>query len=461
MHEYDVIVIGGGPSGVASAIAASKTGAKTLLIEKYGFLGGTATNVGISSISPFHFEDIQVIRGIGEEIMDFLYELEGSSGFMKSSNEFGTGSYVCLINREIYKVALIKLIDQHSIDLFLHTTFVKAEKNINDSHIDYLVVYGKEGTRKVKASIYIDATGDGDIARSLSLPFSLGRSEDGLAQPMTLMFEVSGVNIEKLRNFIVGNSEEFEWINILEPTKKIPERYNQVHFIAQGFKTAVRIAKEKGFNFGRDTILIHTSLLPNTISFNSTRVVKRNAIKAGDISEAEMIAHKQMYNLYQLLKSGCIDGLENSVLSFSGPQIGIRETVHVQGQYTLTSEDVLSGRLFEDTICKGFFPIDVHSVTGGGGYSSGSTWLKPLKPYSIPLRCLLPVTGPDNLIITGRAISTTHEAAGSIRVSGTMFGIGHASGVAAALASKTQNKSFEEVEVKQVQRILSTQGAIL
>jgi hypothetical protein len=287
-----------------------------------------------------------------------------------------------------------------------------------------------------------------------------GREADQLAQPMTMFFEMSNVDVDRIIAYIDKNPDDFEWTSRLFSRTPLPKSINQTYFVAQGFKKAVAEAKAKNeLNMGRDTVLLQSTMREGTIVFNSTRVGKLKGTDADDFTKAEIEGRRQAMSLAAFMKK-YVTGFENAYVSSTGIQIGVRESRHIIGDYVLQQGDVVEGRRFPDVIARGFFPVDIHDPTGSKGYhAGGSTWIKPKGPYDIPLRSLLP-KGIEGLLLTGRNISATHEAHGSFRVQGTAFAIGHGSGAAAAVAALS-GVSTHALDHRKVQQLLLSQHANL
>jgi len=458
VSKYEVVVIGGGPAGVLAALASATLGAKTLLIEKYGFLGGTLTVTGISSLAPFHHGEKQIVTGLPQLVVDSLIEHGGSLGHMRVENEFGTGSFVCLFDKEILKMVLLDLLIDKKVDILLYSTAVGIQLRTGQT-IESLVIQGKEGRSKVEASVFIDCTGDAEIAAAAGVPTRMGRDCDGVTQPMTLMFEFSNVDIEKLYSFLQDHTGDLEWFsNIIPPTETSSPDLNDRFFVAQGL---ARFLKEKCVNYndlGRSTILLFTLLRKGTVSFNSTRVTGLSPLESSSLTKAELAARRQIRILSAVINRH-LPGFENAYLSWTSVGMGVRESRRIVGKYVLTKDDIVQARRFEDSIAKGFFPIDIHDPLGKGGYFDGGVWIPVLKPYDIPYRSLLP-TGCTNLLVAGRCISVTHEALGSTRVSPCCMALGQAAGVAAALAAQ-KKVPVSEISVKELQETIKVLGGTL
>ena len=456
--ESDVVVAGGGPSGLIAALASARAGARTILVEQYGFLGGMATAASVGPFSPFHYDDQQITMGIPQELVERLMAAGGCTGHLKCVPEYGSGPYMAYFDREIYKAVAFDMMKESGVRLLLHS-FV-ADVVVEGVKVNGLVVANKAGLSQVLGKVVVDATGDGDVAARAGAEFKWGREADNIGQPMTMFFEMSNVDVDMLKKYIDENPDDFEWTSNLHSHSSLPPQFNQRYFVAQGFIKAVAEAKAKGdLQLGRDTVLLQSTMYEGTMVFNSTRISKLRGTDPDDFTKAEIEGRQQAMSLAGFMKR-YVPSFKNAYVSSTGIQIGVRESRHVVGEYILGQDDAVEGRRFADVVARGFYPVDIHDMTGAKGYQSDdSTWIKPKAPYDIPLRCLIPKQ-IDGLVMTGRNISASHEAHGSLRVQGTAFAIGQASGVVAAIAA-LDDVAPRSVNVQKVQDVLLSQHANL
>jgi len=412
ISEYDVVVAGGGTAGVAAAIAAARNGADTLLIEKYGFLGGTMTAGLVNPFMTFHAGNRQIIKGIFQEIIDHLKDM---GGYDEKTKAF---------DNEAMKLVLDQMVKEAGVRLLLHT-YVTDVILTKMNKVRGVEIYNKSGRQVVLGKVTVDATGDGDVAVMAGAPYEKGRREDGLTQPMTLNFRVGGVDVERM-----------------PPRDEINKLFEE--------------AKAKGeLSIPRENILYFPTTRKSEIHFNTTRIVMVDGTKAEDLTYAETEGRRQMVELMKFLKEK-VPGFENAYLLTSAFQVGVRETRRIIGEYILTEEDIVKARKFKDTIAKGSYPIDIHNPKGEG------TVIKrppPGESYDIPYRCIVPKK-VDNLLVAGRCVSSTHEAQAAIRVIPIVVAIGQAAGTAAALAVRL-NIPPRELDVSLLQETLEKQGAVL
>ena len=281
-----------------------------------------------------------------------------------------------------------------------------------------------QGNIKVSAPIFIDATGDADLSAFAGLEYKLGREKDGLCQPMTLCFRMTNV----------------DWL-----------KYDR-----QKANALYKEFREKGIiKNPREDILTFKYPIYNIMHFNTTRIVGKNPVNVFDVSESEMVAREQMFEMLDFLKKN-VDGFEDADIVMSANEIGIRESRRIVGHYTITEQDVVTAAKHDDRIARATYEIDIHNPAGTGTYHC------PVPEndfYTIPYRALIPI-GADNLIVAGRPISSTHEAHSSFRVMPITSCIGEAAGVAASLMRKADAKSMD-IDVAKMQNILTDHGALV
>lgn len=443
----DVLVVGGGPAGIGAAAGAAQAGARVVLIERYGFLGGNATaglvmplmsyftehhtrqHKGDTSLLPTdHGEGVPVIEGV---VRDFVERLKNAGGAVEPSLQTG---FTVPFDPEIFKQAAMEFLDEKGVAYLLHSYASNIIKE--NQYVHGVVFQTKSGPIAIKADIVIDSTGDADVAAMADAPFDMGRPADGYTQPMTLMFRIMGFD-----------KEPFE-----EYAHQHPGQWRGVH----GLWDLIHKAAGAGdLDLPREDILFFTGMHQGEIIVNSTRVTKLYGTDVWDLTQAEWLSRKQMRQIFAFLRK-YVPGFKNSYIVQSGTQVGVRETRRIIGDYQLTQKDILLARQFEDVIARCTYPMDIHNPKGKG------TTLMRLPTgmaYDIPLRCLLP-RDVENLLIAGRCISGTHEACSSYRIMPVAMAIGQAAGVCAALAAATK-QSPRSVSYKLVQRELLRQKADL
>ena len=293
----------------------------------------------------------------------------------------------------------------------------------------------------------MDCSGDADIYVATELPFEKGRFQDGLLQPMGQMFRLGNVNIEKFL--------DRAGVAVARGVKPGDTKESVVWFAASSAPWNDIIAEEKLF-VGQDRIFWGNSVLRDEYNINITRIAGFDATKPEDIGKAEFIGKDQVFQIFRFFKKH-VDGFEHAFLTKMAPMIGVRETRRIIGAYQLTEEDFLNGVIFDDTIARSGYPIDIHDPKGG----SRTTFVQVRNhtSYGIPYRCLYNKIC-RNLLVGGRPISTTHEAHGATRVMVTCMATGQAAGVAAQIASR-HGIGVQEIDIGDLQRELKGQNVIL
>ncbi|HVT42949.1 MAG TPA: FAD-dependent oxidoreductase [Thermoanaerobaculia bacterium] len=444
--EVDVLVVGGGPAGLGAAVGASDAGASVVLAERYGFLGGNATAALVMPLMSFHTQGsrsgdtpaVSLMPGdhgpgdpvIGGVLLRLLEKLIRAGGAIAPSAATG---YVVPFDPEMFKLVALDLLDEAGVTFLFHAFASGTE--VRDGSRD-VVFETKSGPVVIRARAVVDCTGDGDVASLAGANCEVGREEDGLVQPMTLMFRIVDFDRSSFAQYIASH----------------PDQWRGVY----GLWDLVRKATDTGeLDLKREDILFFGTPHQGEVSVNSTRVTRVLGTDVWDLSYAEWESRRQLRQIAEFLRRR-VPGFERAYVAQSGVNVGVRETRRVVGEYRLTADDLLGARRFDDVIARGSYPVDIHNPRGKG------TVLKRLPPgeaYDIPLRSLLPQE-VERIVVAGRCISGTHEAHSSYRVMPISMATGQAAGVCAAIAARTAAMP-REVPVREVQRELRDQGANL
>ena len=445
--KYDVVIVGGGISGSIAAIASARMGVKTLLIEEKGCLGGSLTTSGTGPMMTFHAGKEQVIRGITDEVIQNLVKKGLSVGHIVDST--GYTYTVTPFDSEGLKYELESMVIESGAQILFHSVVSDIKvKNSLLSSID-IISCGKHF--EVSADVFIDASGDGDLIYQLGIPFAQGRESDGKDQPMSMNMKLANINIDTIRDLMDKKVELFPFLKNKPGIQKKASRIS-----CSGFQDIMRKGIESGeLTFDRDIVLFFETNTKNEVIVNMSRINNLNPVDPIDLSKAEIEGRKQVWQLYYYLKKH-IPGFENAILITTGPNVGIRSSRRLVGNYILTVDDIIKGKKFDDGISACGYPIDIHS---SDGVETNTTFLLDGMWYTIPYRCLINNT-IKNVIATGRLISCTFEAHASLRVSPSCGALGHASGVSAALSVK--NKILPtDLDAKLIRKKLKSQGAFL
>lgn len=409
--DVDVLVVGGGPAGVGAALAAAREGAKTLLVERHAMLGGMWTAGLVNPVFEF--------RKKGWIVSELVQRLESEGAWRPHAHR-------STFDVEAMMRLLETMMHEARAEFWYHTLMTDAI--VEEGRVHGVILESKAGREAVLAKVVVDCTGDGDVAARAGAPYELGRMQDGLMQPMTLMFEIDGL----------GDYEQ----------GKTPDTYDAMMKAITDHKLNVTLP------FGRVNYTPAIILMPRPGSavVQATHVYRLNGLDPRDVTRGVVEARKQARDLVEVMRH--MPGLENVRLVRTAPTIGIRETRRIQGLYRLTLDDLAEGRRFEDAVTFCTFGVDIHEPAPGSGIHSGHG--AKMKPYEIPYRCLLP-QGVENLLVAGRCISGSHEAHASYRVTGVCMAMGQAAGLAAAWAAR-ENASPTALSGPHLREMLKKRG---
>lgn len=442
-----MIVVGGGISGAMAAIAAARAGAKTLVVEQYGFLGGMLTAAGVGPMMTFHAGEQQVIQGTTGELIDRLAEKGQSPGHVFDTTGF---TYtVTPFDVEGMKRELETMLTEAGGEMLYHAMLASVESR--DGRIESIRLCTKSGLMDLRAKVFVDATGDADLAQHAGVACTKGRESDGACQPMTMKMRMMNVDIEAVRTYIKEHPEEFPR---LKGNTSIIDRSSRISI--GGFVKTLEKGREAGdFTFPREDILFFEANSEGEVIVNTTRILGYDSNDPWSFSQAEMEGRRQSREVELFLKKW-VPGFKNSTLVYTGPQIGVRSSRQIVGRYTLTGRDVIERRRFPDTIAHTGYPIDIHNPTGAGTEHVEPEWGSFC---DIPYRCLIN-DQIANMITVGRCISVDFEAQAGVRTTPTMGAVGQAGGLAAAIASKAQ-LAVGDIDHKELQQGLLDQGSFL
>lgn len=451
--QYDVIVMGGGISGCMAAIAAARMGASVLLVERLPFLGGTLTACGVGPMMSFHAGEKQVVCGIPDELVQRLVKKGFSPGHIVDT--IGYTATVTPFDNEGMKTELENMVIESGCKVLYHTLL--AGVGHGQYGIDCLSLCGKTGPMKVAAKVYVDATGDGDLSAMAGVGFSIGRPQDDKPQAISMMLRVNNVNMAEVRAYIAGHSQEFP---ALEGKEDLPLKASRLG--AGGFTEAVARAKADGAYpaLGPEVLMFECNT-PGEVIINTSRLYGYNTLDAWSLSEAEIAGRQQAAELYRFAKA-YLPGFQKAQLMYTGPYLGIRSSRQIQGEYTVTDEDLQYCRVFEDAVAYSGYPADIHSPDGAFEKQQQRDHLNEnRRSYGqvrqLPYRCLVnPVV--DNLITVGRCASLSFKAQGAFRTAPIAGAIGQAGGTAAALAAR-HGCPARAVNAQALRRTLAQQGA--
>ena len=438
--KSDVVVCGGGPAGFGAALSAARRGAKVTLVERYGFLGGMATLsmvnlIAIRNLTPYDGETLPLIRGIPAEFLRRVYELKGTvlpemALQAKIDNPIipSWADYL-LFDVELTKLVMARMLREVGVNIRLHSLISGVVKEGN--LVKGVIVESKSGREAILGDRIIDATGDGDVAFHADAKFEQTIGKDAL--PVTMIFSFGGANDEEIWAYLERD------VGLKNLLQKAPEyitrpdiKFKDIPYPLKIFKAKPPLGKEQNF---------FQMIRPGQWWVWGLHIFNRNVLDVGDLSECELELRERVFETFNFLKSE-LPGLEKAYLDQTPTQIGIRESRHFKGVYTLTLDDLLSGRKFEDGIARG----RVKDTTA---------------PFHVPYSAILPHE-TENLLLAGRCISLTHEAATQVspRNQPTCMAIGEAAGLAATI-SLEKRISLKNLDAKELQEELLAQGAII
>jgi FAD dependent oxidoreductase len=427
--EYEVTVLGGGPAGIAAAVAAAQAGRRTLLIERYGFLGGMGTAAGVTNFCGLHAnvhgEMHRVVQGVASDLLSRIDHLGGLNAPHLILGKILAQAY----DTAAYKIAADDLLAAHKVDILFHALGAGVVMQ-DDRRINVLMVETKGGRQAVRSGMFIDCSGDGDLAAWAGARFEVGDNAGSMLYP-SMMFRLNGIDPDKAGDAwrtIPGLMEQAEAAG----THRFPRKSAIVRPQKSGIEWRVNFTQ-----LARD---------------DGTAI---NGLEPDQLTQGEIDGRRQAINAFNFLRT--VPGFEKSYIVDLPPQLGIRETRRVVGGYMLSGDDVLGCASFDDSIGVNGWPMEQHVA--------GDVIFKfPPIPESrgfneLPYRMLTP-EGIDNLLVAGRCASMTHDGQSAARVSGACFAMGEAAGTAASLAL-SGNTIPRDIAVEKLQQTLKQQGAFI
>jgi glycine/D-amino acid oxidase-like deaminating enzyme len=438
--DVDVVVCGGGPAGVAAAIAAARQGAETLLVERYGFLGGMATAGLVTSILGHAAQDgTLTVAGLCREWVDRMADLGGARPWEEASQNYGIG-----FDPDVCKRVFDLMVAEAGAGMLLHALVCGAAGG--DGGPEAAILETKQGRVAVRADAFIDATGDADLVARAGLPFTKGRAFDRRPMAAGSTFFVEGIDVETAS----------------EHAEEIKEKFEE--------------ARRSG------KVTSYSGIWPNSerMRLNKTRVAV-DATDAADLTDAEVETRRQIFEMVRFMREN-LPGFENCRVERTPASVGLRETRQAVGDYVMTQEDVLECARHDDGIARSSYWIDIHCPYG---YTHPAHYCRPDCPAGeecrimreapeqlprathppeggwchVPYRSLI-VRDADNVLAAGRCISADHHAMGAVRVMAICMAIGEAAGTAAALAVENGG-NVREVETRDLRAKLKQRGAIV
>lgn len=453
IKEFDVVVIGAGPGGLAAALAAARNGARVLLVEKNGYLGGNMA-IGLPLLGYLDRDGKKVIGGIADEFMKDMAQYKTAYGTAASEHKVcPMHNSVTLYDHELFKIVALRKILKENIEVLFHTDVESVE--VENAHLKKVILRGKGWRILVSARVFIDATGDGDVAYLAGASYEKGQKDTGVLQPPTMMFTVAGVDIDKTIDYLAENPDQMERSKTIDCANGYDADFfrSDPNFVMVAMRKLVSQLRAQGkMPINRENIIIINSLLPGEVHLNCTRHLGTDGSDVFSVTRAEIEGYLQIEEFTEVLKQH-VPGFENCYISQIYPSLGIRESRRFSGVRRLTEKDLVEGHFDEETIGIGSYPVDIHAGDGM------STIFTKIPAYGIPYG----ITVSDEiegLMFAGRCASMDAVAMSSARVMPICMAIGEAAGIGAALAVK-QSISPRDVNVAEVRQILLDTNAIL
>ncbi len=449
VRTVDLLVVGGGTAGAVAAIAGARQRLATLVVEQFGFLGGTQTAALVTPMMPNQIKGEPLNGGIDMEINNRLIALH-ESGVWKDGNR---GWF----NPEATKTVLEEMAGESGAVVLYYSFF---EDVVMDEHAACgAVIVNKAGRQAVLARHVIDATGDGDVAFRAGAPFESGDPSTGTNQPFSVRFHLGNVDLMRFAEFLrtLGRHDVMERAEgtdvVLIHTAMV---WNKGWTLEPVFRKAVAegVLEERDGNYFQ---VFSMAGRPGELAFNCPRISDEiDGTDPFDLSRAQMKG-RQIIRRYVAFCRRYLPGCENAYVVLTAPMVGVRESRRIRGEYYLTTEDVLGAKKFPDAIARNNYPLDIHRDPADE--RPGMTRLPEGEYHEIPYRCLIPLK-VDNLLVAGRCFSGSFEAQSSVRIQTNCRAMGEAAAVACALAQKQgiRVRSLDGVELR---RTLITLGARL
>lgn len=448
--KADVIVVGGGPGGIAAAVSASRQGASVILVERMGYLGGQLGS-GLPLLAYLDDNQKLIYGSFPGEMVDRLVNMHGSYGNAYCPFHLSTTA----VHPFYARIICFQLAKENHIELLMHCELSDVE--VTNHKVTAVYVTGKGTVIRLEGGVFIDATGDGDVAYMAGAEYEKGQEETGVLQPPTLMFNLAGIDFEAFYDYIEHHPEELPYELGL---KHIKEGYNGAFFrnnkshVFFGLNHMIKTLQDQGkCPISRDTVIYIKQPIPGEIAVNTIRILNVDGSNVHDLSRGEMEAHLQIMPIIEMLQTH-VKGFENCYLTSVNPTIGVRESRRIMGVKKLSCEDAEAGVITEDAVGLCTYFIDIHSGNTGETYTR-----RVAKPYGIPYGCTV-AKEIDGLMMAGRCISVDAITFGSSRVMGACMAVGEAAGIGAALAVEAQIEP-RAVEPRAVRAVLLERGAVL
>jgi hypothetical protein len=423
LREVDVLVVGGGTAGAVAGIAAAREGARTLVVEQFGWLGGSQTGALVTPMMPNQIDGVPLNAGIDAEICDRLIALR-HSGVWRDGNR---GWF----NPESLKYVLEQMSVDAGAELLYYTFFDGAL--VEDRAVTGVTVTNKAGRARILARRVIDATGDADVAIRAGAPFESGEGDTGKNQPFSVRFQLGNIDLGRFTAFLrsLGRHEVMDTAEGTDvPLVHTAMVWGGGWTLEPLFRQAVAdgVLRETDGNYFQAFTMAGR---PGELAFNCPRITGEvDGSDAFHLTRAQ-VRGREITQRYLAFCRRYLPGCEDAYLVLTAPMVGVRESRRIRGEYYLTVEDVLGGRKFDDAICRNNYPLDIHRDPKDP--KPGLVKLPPGEYHEVPYRCLVPL-GVDHLLVAGRCLSASFEAQSSVRIQPNCRAMGQAAALASVMS---------------------------
>lgn len=439
--QADVAVIGAGPGGLAAAVAAARQGAKVILVERQGYLGGNLGS-GLPFLAILDMHQRRNIGGLAEKMVEELKEMKGTAGHKYCPFHLSTTT----LNPFYTRIIAFQWAKEYGIELLMHCELSDVE--VVKGCVKSVTITGKGQPIEIRAHVFIDGTGDGDVAYMAGAEYEKGQEKTGVLQPPSLLFNLGGVNTDRFCDYIAEHPEELPYslgLTHIQPGYNAEFfRKNPGHIFFGLNATIQRLRAEGKCPIDRDTVIYIKLPIPGEVMVNTIRILNFDGSNIHDLSRGEQEAHLQILPLIEMLREN-VPGFENCWLTSINPTIGVRESRRIMGIRKVTKENVIAGDIPDDSIAIYSYFIDIHSGDGA------KTFTKTVEePYGVPYGCTVPKE-INGLMTAGRCISVDAVAFGTTRIMPLCMAVGEGAGIGAALAAQKgiQPRDVNPAEVRE------------
>lgn len=445
--EYDVVVIGGGAGGLCAAIAAAREGAKTILVERTGVLGGCAAS-GLTILGYLDRQGRPCLGGLPQEINMRLREMNGAMGHFRCP----VHNSMSPISAPMMKILAVEMCKEAGVDILFNCdlTDVKLEKGA----ITEVTVYGKCTDIRIKGKVFVDGTGDGDLAYMAGCDFVSGQDGTGIMQPSTLVFTMTGFDLEKFYAWVEEHPGDIGLGGLEVDGYDLDFFRSTPGHCLIGLIDTIKEARKKGdFTIPRSEFIYIKTAVPTLLANNTSRIINIDASDPMQLSDGLVQGYQQVHEQIKFLRK-YVPGFENVAVSDISSTLGIRETRHFKGIRRLTKEEMFAYQQDEETIALCGYIVDIHH---GDGKDTDITHLSD--PFGLPYGCFV-AEDVKNLYLSGRTLSVDSTVFAAARVMGPLMQASEGIGIAAADCVKN-NILPADVDVAKLREKLLSHGAIL